>query len=78
MLKFAKLYTVYGVISYGKCGLSSSIIKLHEEKSYHVSLPLFRNQNPIHVAFNLSDNVTRAYQFIFVSVSIIHMLNILL
>ena len=28
---------IYGVISYGKCGMSFLIIKLHEEKLYRVS-----------------------------------------
>ena len=35
MMKLAKL--LYGVISYGKCGMSFKIIKLHKERLYRVS-----------------------------------------
>ena len=35
MVKLAKF--IYGVISYGKCGMSFLIIKLQEEKLYRVS-----------------------------------------
>ena len=42
---------IYGVISYGKCGMSFLIIKHHKEKSYRVSP---------HVASNLSNSVSLA------------------
>ena len=40
----------YGVISYGKCGISLLMIKLHEEKSHRVSP---------NVAFNFFEPITR-------------------
>ena len=62
MMKLAK--AIYGVISYGKCGMSFKIIKLHEEQSYRVShhvASTFSNQNRLrHVASNLSDGVLRS------------------
>ena len=63
-MKLVIFKAIYGVINHMvKCGMSFYILKLHEEM-YHVSPPVainLSNQNRIqHVAFNLSDRVTRA------------------
>ena len=43
---------MYGVISYGKCGMSFSIIKLHEEKSYCVSPHVALHERAISLIMN--------------------------
>ena len=54
-------YAIYGVISYGKCGMSFLMIKLHEEKLYRVSPNVAANffERTLQTS-NLSDRVSRA------------------